>query len=635
MKSFNFIFPLSLWVIWAGFQPSFGQENLVPNPSFEEYIKLPSNESDFHLVKEWLSPASLNREKKGYPDATVDYLHKRGTGAAKLPASYYGTVEPFDGEAVAHFTVTNGSADFREYLSVRLRSAPQVGKTYHVSFYLSNGESNHYGSNESKDVHVLFTDKFPKQSRAESLSGYDPQLKMDKMLFTKTWEKISFTYVPTEPNLDVLVIGNFYPPSKTVLGRKIEGRYTDSDFFIDMVTVALADGKTVVDVKPTPKFITLVVTALDKKTSKPLVSAKIALAAAEAEDFVETTNSEGKAIFKMPFAQYLSLTAKAPHYQDFFEELTLDESKAQVEHTVYLEKNPPKGTSVSIQVLDEATKTPLLNSMVTLKPSSAERVRSTPTLSNGAHFSLPLWTEFEVNIDKEGYHPISQKAIAIEGSNPDSLYYSFTAALKKKQINLLIKGTLKDHKTKSALAGEVEISFSGKKESLKVSPDGKFELVLPYQASISYFAKAKGYLQDEDTKQIEASTSDIELNLSIELEKLEIGKIVALKNVLFVQGQPTLLAESYPELDKLLDLLQENPDIKIEMAGHTDNLGNPVKNQQLSEARVNKIKDYLVGKGIAENRVYGKGYGGSKPLYEGPDMSKRAQNRRVEFKIIE
>jgi outer membrane protein OmpA-like peptidoglycan-associated protein len=104
--------------------------------------------------------------------------------------------------------------------------------------------------------------------------------------------------------------------------------------------------------------------------------------------------------------------------------------------------------------------------------------------------------------------------------------------------------------------------------------------------------------------------------------------------VFFEQSKPVLLPTSYGELNRLVQILIENPTIKIEIAGHTDNVGDPKKNQKLSEDRVKAIKDYLINKGISPNRLTGKGYGGSKPIASNAKEETRKLNRRVEFTII-
>jgi hypothetical protein len=84
----------------------------------------------------------------------------------------------------------------------------------------------------------------------------------------------------------------------------------------------------------------------------------------------------------------------------------------------------------------------------------------------------------------------------------------------------------------------------------------------------------------------------------------------------------------------VVDFMKTNPDIRIELSGHTDNRGDKSLNIKLSTERVKRVKSYLVSKGIAAKRIEGKGYGGSKPLDSNATEAGRKLNRRVEFKII-
>jgi outer membrane protein OmpA-like peptidoglycan-associated protein len=93
------------------------------------------------------------------------------------------------------------------------------------------------------------------------------------------------------------------------------------------------------------------------------------------------------------------------------------------------------------------------------------------------------------------------------------------------------------------------------------------------------------------------------------------------------------LPESFPELDVVVSFLKENPGVSIELAGHTDNRGVHRDNVELSQARVEKVKAYLVSKGISDNRISGKGYGGSHPIASNDQEETRKLNRRVEFVI--
>jgi outer membrane protein OmpA-like peptidoglycan-associated protein len=128
------------------------------------------------------------------------------------------------------------------------------------------------------------------------------------------------------------------------------------------------------------------------------------------------------------------------------------------------------------------------------------------------------------------------------------------------------------------------------------------------------------------------SYQEIEKNLF--LVPLTVGQTIKLNNVFFVQSKPGLKQESLPELDRLADIMKENPTMVIELAGHTDNQGDKKLNMELSQKRVWAVIDYLATKGIARNRMTGKGYGGTKPIMPNDSEANRQQNRRVEFKIV-
>ncbi len=109
------------------------------------------------------------------------------------------------------------------------------------------------------------------------------------------------------------------------------------------------------------------------------------------------------------------------------------------------------------------------------------------------------------------------------------------------------------------------------------------------------------------------------------------GKAIVFQRVVFQQSEYVLLPESYTELDKLVQALRTTPALQIEIAGHTDNVGDKRLNLTLSEFRAKVVANYLIRHGIADTRVTAKGYGGSRPITDNASETQRAQNRRVEF----
>ena len=125
-----------------------------------------------------------------------------------------------------------------------------------------------------------------------------------------------------------------------------------------------------------------------------------------------------------------------------------------------------------------------------------------------------------------------------------------------------------------------------------------------------------------------------ELIKDFSLQKVKVGEKVILKNIFFELNKATLTAESYEELGRVLKLLETNPTIRIEISGHTDNIGSYDVNQRLSEARAKAVVDYLIGNGVEEGRLEYAGYAFSQPVATNDTDYGRSQNRRVEFKIL-
>lgn len=125
-----------------------------------------------------------------------------------------------------------------------------------------------------------------------------------------------------------------------------------------------------------------------------------------------------------------------------------------------------------------------------------------------------------------------------------------------------------------------------------------------------------------------------DISVSPCVDTIPVEKIIDLKNVFFNSGKAGLLPASFTELDHQVNYLNENPEIIIEISGHTDNVGKESDNQLLSENRAKAVADYLIKKSIQPARVSYKGYGSTKPVSDNNSQEGRAKNRRVEIKII-
>jgi outer membrane protein OmpA-like peptidoglycan-associated protein len=134
---------------------------------------------------------------------------------------------------------------------------------------------------------------------------------------------------------------------------------------------------------------------------------------------------------------------------------------------------------------------------------------------------------------------------------------------------------------------------------------------------------------------IPESYSEEFYTLNAPLNKVKVGKKVVLNNILFQIGKSVLTTGSYSELNRLVLILQDNPQMKIEISGHTDNTGSPVLNAKLSTDRARAVVEYLVQKSIDRTRLAYRGYGSDQPIADNTTEVGRSKNRRVEFKILE
>jgi len=120
-----------------------------------------------------------------------------------------------------------------------------------------------------------------------------------------------------------------------------------------------------------------------------------------------------------------------------------------------------------------------------------------------------------------------------------------------------------------------------------------------------------------------------------ELKPGEVGESVVLPNIYFDFGKATLRAESFPQLNKVVKLMNDYPTLKIEIGGHTDSVGTEVFNMKLSQDRAAAVVKYLVDHGVSKDRLVARGYGESKPIESNATEEGRAKNRRIEFTVLE
>jgi outer membrane protein OmpA-like peptidoglycan-associated protein len=216
--------------------------------------------------------------------------------------------------------------------------------------------------------------------------------------------------------------------------------------------------------------------------------------------------------------------------------------------------------------------------------------------------------------------------------------YQIKLTNNKPKPVVIVQGKVLDGKTKLPIEAVInyEILPEGKAVGLARSnpATGEYKIVLPYGKTYGYRAETKGYIPVNENFDLVEEKQYVEITKDLYLIPIEVGQTIKLNNVFFVQSKAELLTSSYPELDRLIKIMKNNPTMVIELHGYTDNSGDPKKNIELSEQRVITVKNYLISKGISAKLVQGKGFGGANPIADNGKEETRRLNRRVEFVIL-
>lgn len=217
--------------------------------------------------------------------------------------------------------------------------------------------------------------------------------------------------------------------------------------------------------------------------------------------------------------------------------------------------------------------------------------------------------------------------------------------IKSEQIPLeearltLLRGIVIDADTKEPIAG-AHIDLYDIVENLQLlsfesDEEGRFLLSLPSGRNYGENVNAPEYLFHSENFNIPDTATYQVIEQVIKLDKIAVGKSIVLNNIFFDFDKSTLKPESIMELDKVYDLMMANPEMKVELSGHTDNVGSAEYNKRLSMQRAQVVMNYLLKKGIKKSRMKAMGYGFDRPIDTNETDEGRAHNRRTEFTIID
>lgn len=246
------------------------------------------------------------------------------------------------------------------------------------------------------------------------------------------------------------------------------------------------------------------------------------------------------------------------------------------------------------------------------------------------------------------YYPEDTVTLATESVEPDTVIFiaenpevsevNSEEMVAPSQFLFSLEGEVLNKKTEKPIKAKVTIApvvaQTGRTHDEPIvihAEQGYFDVSLQRAIQYRMRVSAEGYMPDEKLIEYDGHGAALE---RFYLTPLEVGSTFQLNNVLFERGTANLVDSAYQDLDKVVDMMNENPKLKIEIGGHTDNQGDARLNLKLSQQRVETVIDYLINKGLSRNRIVGKGYGGTRPIASNHSENTRKLNRRVEFTVL-
>jgi outer membrane protein OmpA-like peptidoglycan-associated protein/tetratricopeptide (TPR) repeat protein len=201
-----------------------------------------------------------------------------------------------------------------------------------------------------------------------------------------------------------------------------------------------------------------------------------------------------------------------------------------------------------------------------------------------------------------------------------------------------VKGYVRDKNTGQKLRADFEIIDIASGDTLTQSNSnalsGQFLASLPVGKDYALNVNKENYLFYSDNFSLENKSYTDPFIIYVDLQKIEVGNKIALKNIFFETNSFKLKNQSKFELNKLVQFLKTNPKVILEIGGHTDNTGDDKSNLLLSNNRAKTVYDYLIKNGITAVRLKYKGYGETSPVDSNTTEKGKANNRRTEVKII-
>ncbi len=243
-----------------------------------------------------------------------------------------------------------------------------------------------------------------------------------------------------------------------------------------------------------------------------------------------------------------------------------------------------------------------------------------------AYYTLPASGEY-------AYYASSEKAIG----RTDIFRIPLPEDLQPDPV-VLLSGTVVDAESGQPIAADIGYwdrdAYAEIGEAHSRLPDGRYQVSLPYGRTYAFRAEAEGYFALGASIDLRTVDEYREIERNIELVPLQPGRVVELRELFFQANSDSILPASRGELERLFQMLKDNPGIRIEIGGHTNDLCSEAYCRELSRKRAKRVAEFLYARGVNRFQVRWIGYGSKKPIADNATDEGRSRNQRVEFKVL-
>lgn len=340
----------------------------------------------------------------------------------------------------------------------------------------------------------------------------------------------------------------------------------------------------------------------------------------------------------LPLGDVYTFTGDVPNFIATPVVVDVTEETAFIEKEIVLYVTTVPWVELTGQVLDNNSLTPITleaQPKIIINGEVVDSVSIDPVNGNYT-LNLPFGSNYILGVQANNYKTLENQVDLTGYEEFVSLKQNIFA--EREDANMVtLNGKIINTKTGKQLEEgyEVKMRVNGV-ESRAFSyntQDATYTLRLPVGFNYDLTPRVMNFYNKFEPVDLTSAAPMSKIVRNFYVTPIEVGQSVDIENIYFETGRAALKPESFRSLNALIEFLNEYPNVRVEIGGHTDNVGSAAVNKKISEERALSVAEYVIAQGIPAHRVVSKGYGFDKPKASNRTAEGRAQNRRVDFTI--